>query len=72
MRFVVVVFGLKKKKNIILKALSVVRVILGGNINMAIPLASLLSHLIRGLIQEDCIEGLMVKVTARHWLFTVN
>ena len=66
MRFVVVVLAYKNNNNIILKALSVVRVIMGGYINMAITLTSLLSHLKSGLLQDDCIEGLMVNVTARH------
>ena len=33
---------------------------------MALTLTSLLSHWKSGLLQDDCIEGLMVKVTARH------
>ena len=58
MRFVVVVLAYKKNNNIILKALSVVRVIMGGYINMAITLTSLLRHLKSGLLQDDALKAL--------------
>ena len=48
----------KKTKNIILKARSVIMVILGGYINMAITLTSLLSHLKSGLLQDDALKAL--------------